>query len=60
MNFDLDCLLGKFQPSQIVCIPCGKRYKIRCSRKTVGANDIQLVYRVMQSQRNVVHDDASG
>ena len=55
MDFDWNCLLGKFQPSQLVCTPCSKRCKVRCSRKTVCANDIQQFYRVMQSQRNVVH-----
>ena len=47
MGFDWDCLLGKFQLSQLVCTPCGKRCKIRCSRKTVCANDIEQVYRAM-------------
>ena len=58
MDFDWDCLLGKFQPSQIillgkfqpsqvVCTPRSRRSKIRCSRKTVCANDIQRVYRFM-------------
>ena len=67
MDFDWDCLLGKFQPSQIillgkfqpsqvVCTPRSRRSKIRCSRKTVCANDIQRVYRFMQSQHNVVHE----
>ena len=55
MDFDWNCLLGKFHPSQLVCTTCSKRCKIRCSRKTVCDNDIQQVYRVMQSQRNVVH-----
>ena len=55
MDFEWNCLLGKYQPSQLVCTPRSKRCKIRCSRKTVCDNDIQLVYRVVQSQRNVVH-----
>ena len=55
MDFDWNCLLGKFQPSQIVCTPRSRRCKIRFSRKTVCANDIQRVYRVMQSQHDVVH-----
>ena len=60
MDFNWTYLLGKFQPSQLVCKPCTKRYKIRCSRKTVCAKDIQQVYRVMNSiglysQGNVVH-----
>ena len=59
MDFGWNCLLGKFQPSEFVCTPCSKRCKARCSRNTVSANDIQQVYRVMQSQRNVVHG-ASG
>ena len=52
MDFGWTCLLGKFQ---LVCRPCSKRCKIRCLRKTVCANNIQQVYRVIQSQRNVVH-----
>ena len=55
MDFDWNCLLGKFQLSQLVCTPCSKRCKVRCPRKTVCVNDIQQVYKVMQSQRNVVH-----
>ena len=55
MDFDWNCLLGKFQPSQLVCTPRSRRCKIRCSRKTVCANDIQRVYKVMQSLYNVVH-----
>ena len=55
MDFDWNSLLGKFQPSQLVCTPCSKNCKIRCSRKTVCANDIQQVYGVMPSQHNVVH-----
>ena len=55
MDFDWNCLLGKFQPSQLVCTPCSKRCKIRCYGKTVCANDIQQVDRVMQSQRNIVY-----
>ena len=55
MDFDWNCLLGRFQPSQLVCTPCSKTGKIRCARKTVCDNDIQQVYRVIQSQRNVVH-----
>ena len=47
MGFDWDYLLGKFQLSQLVCTPYGKRCKIRCSRKTVCANDIEQVYRAM-------------
>ena len=47
MGSDWNCLLGKFQPSQLVCTPCGKRCKMRCSRKTVCANDIEQVYRVV-------------
>ena len=58
MGSDWNCLLGKFQPSQLVCTPCGKRCKMRCSRKTVCANDIEQVYRVVQSQRNVVHGNS--
>ena len=54
MDFDWNCLLGKFQPSQIVCTQCSKRYEIRCSRKTCSANETQQVYRVMQSERNLV------
>ena len=53
MDFDWNCLLGKFQSSQIVCSPISKMCKIRCSRKTVCANDIQRLYRVMQIQHNV-------
>ena len=52
MDHDWKCLLGKFQPSQIVSTPC-RRYKIRCSRKTDCADNIQQVYRAMQNQRNV-------
>ena len=55
MDFDWNCLFGKFQPSQLVSTPCSKGCKVRCSRTTVCANDIQQVYRVLQSQRNVVH-----
>ena len=60
MDFNWTYLLGKFQPSHLVCKPCTKRCKIRCSRKTVCAKDIQQVYRVMNSielysQGNVVH-----
>ena len=55
MHFDWNCLQGKFQPSQLVCTPRSSRCKIGSSRKTVCANDIQRFYRVMQSQRNVVH-----
>ena len=55
MDFDWNCLLGKFQPSQLVFTPRSSRCKIRSSRKTVCANDIQRFHRVMQSQRNVVH-----
>ena len=33
MDFDWNSLLGKFQPSQLVCTPCSIRCKIRCSRK---------------------------
>ena len=55
MDFDWNSLLGKFQPSQLVCTLCSKNCKIRCSRKTVCANDIQQVYGVMHSQHNVVH-----
>ena len=47
MDFNWNCLLGKFQSSQLDCTPCSKRCKIRCSRKTVCVNDIQQVYRVM-------------
>ena len=47
MDFDGNCLLGKFQPSQIVSTPSIRRCKIKCSRKTVCANDIQWVYSVM-------------
>ena len=39
MDFDWNCLLGKFQPSQLVCTPRSTRYKIRYSRKTVCANE---------------------
>ena len=49
MDFDWNCLLGKFQPSQLVWTPCSKRCKIRYSRKTVCANNIQQVYRVMSA-----------
>ena len=38
---------GKLLLSQVVCTPRSRRYKIRYSRKTVCANDIQRVYRVM-------------
>ena len=55
MDFDWNCLLGNVQPSQLVCTPRSKRCKVRCSRKTVCAKDLQQVYRVMQSQINVVH-----
>ena len=48
MDFDWNCLLGKFQPSQLVCTP-SSMLKKNCD------NDIQQTYRVMQSQRNVVH-----
>ena len=34
---------------------CSKTYEIRFLRKTVSANDIQQVYRVIWSQRNIVH-----
>ena len=47
MDFDWNCLLGKFQSSKLVGTPCSKRCKIRCSRKTVCDNDIQQVYRVI-------------
>ena len=43
MDFDQNCLLRKFQPSQIVCTPRSRRCKTRCSRKTVCANDNQRV-----------------
>ena len=46
MDFDWNCLLGKFQLSQIFCTQCSKRYEIRCSRKTCSANDTQQVSRV--------------
>ena len=55
MDFDWNCLLGKLQPSQIVCTTLSRRYKIRCSRKTVCVNDIQRVYTVKQCQHNVVN-----
>ena len=55
MDFDWNCLLGNVQPSQLVCTPRSKRCKVRCSRKTVCAKDLQQVYRVMQSQIIVVH-----
>ena len=58
MGSDWNCLLGKLQPSQLVCTPCSKRCKMRCSRKIVCANDIEQVYRAMQSQRNVVHGNS--
>ena len=64
MDFDWNCLFGKsqpsqlvvgtFQPSQLVCTPRSRRCKIRCSRKAACANNIHWVYRVMQSQHNVV------
>ena len=47
MDFDWNCLLGKFQPSQLVCTPRSSRCKTRSLRKTVCANDIQRFYRVM-------------
>ena len=55
MDFDWGCLLGKYQPSQLVCTPCSNKCKITSSRKTVSAIDIRRFYRVMQSQHNVVH-----
>ena len=55
MDFDWNCLLRKFQSSKLVGTPCSKRCKIRCSRKTVCDNDIQQVYRFVQSQCNLVH-----
>ena len=55
MDFDWNCLFSKFHSSQLVCTPCSKRCKIRCSRETLCTNDIEQVYRVMESQRNVVH-----
>ena len=33
MDFDWNCLLGKFQPSQLVCTPCSKRYKLDAQEK---------------------------
>ena len=45
MEFDWNYISGKFQPSQLVCTSRIRRCKIRCSRKTVCANDIQCVYR---------------
>ena len=47
MDFDWNCLLGKFRPSQLVCTPRSSKCKIRSSRKIVCANDIQRFYRVM-------------
>ena len=47
MDFDWNCLLGNFQPSQLVCTPHSSRCKIRSLRKTVCANDIQRFYRDM-------------
>ena len=55
MNYFGNVYLGKLQPSQVVCTSRSSRYKIRSSRKTVCANDIQRFYRVMWSQYNVVH-----
>ena len=49
----LDKKDGKQMGLQLICTPRSRRFKIRCPRKTVCANDIQ--YRVMQSQHNVVH-----
>ena len=56
MDFDWNCLLGKLQQPQLVCTPRSSRCKIRSSRNTVCANDIQRFYGVMQSQDNVVHE----
>ena len=36
-----------FLSSKLVCAPCIRKYKIRRSRKTVFANDIERVYRIM-------------
>ena len=55
MDFDCDCLLGRFQPFQLVCTLHSRTYETRCSRRTVCANHYQLVYRVMKSWHNVVH-----
>ena len=52
MDFDWNCLLGKFQS----CTSRSRRCKIICSRKTVYSNDIQRAYRVMQNQHNVEHE----
>ena len=54
MYFDWNCLLGKLQLSQLICTLRRRKCKIRCSRKTVCSNDIQQVYKVMQSQHKVV------
>ena len=53
MDFDWNCLLGKLQQPQLVCTPRSSRCKIRSSRNTVCANDIQRFHRVMQGQHNV-------
>ena len=39
-------LLGKFQPSQLVCTPCSKSCK-KDPKKAVCGNDIQWFYSVM-------------
>ena len=54
MDFDWNCLLGKFHPSQLTCKTRGRVYKTRCSEKTVCINDIQRFYRVKQNQYAVV------
>ena len=33
MDFDWNCLLGKFQPSQLVCAPRSRRCKIDAQEK---------------------------
>ena len=40
MDFDWNCLLGKFQPSHCFFTPRSRTCKTRYSRKTVRANDI--------------------
>ena len=33
MDFDWNCLLGKFHPSQLTCKTCGRVYKTRYIQK---------------------------
>ena len=54
MDFGWNCLLGKFQPSQLFIHHVVGDAKLDAQEK-MFANDIQRVYRVMQSQHNVIH-----